>query len=64
MSVVKAICNKVAVLESGQLVDTGKIGEVSLPEDKYFWIDGDSKLTDNQSGKLDINNSEVDGYVG
>ena len=64
MSVVKAICNKVAVLEHGLLVDTGKIGEVSLPEDKYFWIDGDSKLTDDQASKLNINESEVDGYVG
>lgn len=64
MSVVKAICNKVAVLEHGLLVDTGKIGEVSLPEDKYFWIDGDSKLTNNQSNDLKINEAEVDGYVG
>ncbi|MBQ7147889.1 MAG: ATP-binding cassette domain-containing protein [Pseudobutyrivibrio sp.] len=64
MSVVKAICNKVAVLEEGQLVDSGKLGEVNLPEDKFFWIDGDSRPTGRQSQKLNIEEVEVDGYVG
>ncbi|QFJ55984.1 ATP-binding cassette domain-containing protein [Pseudobutyrivibrio xylanivorans] len=64
MSVVKAICNKVAVLEEGHLIDTGKIGEVSLPEDKFFWIDGDSRLNDRRTCADKITDAEVDGYVG
>ncbi|SDB12639.1 D-methionine transport system ATP-binding protein [Pseudobutyrivibrio sp. YE44] len=64
MSVVKAICNKVAVLEDGQLVASGKIGEVGLPEDKYFWIDGDSQLPKHHSKAERIEKVEVDDYVG
>ncbi|MCR5415382.1 MAG: ATP-binding cassette domain-containing protein [Pseudobutyrivibrio sp.] len=62
MSVVKAICNKVAVLEAGELVESGNIEDVNLPEDKYFWIDGDSHL---KKRKDQVNNrKEVADYVG
>ena len=62
MSVVKAICNKVAILEEGQLIDSGSIDEVSLPEDKFFWIDGDSRLRKNKS--VEDGRKEVKDYVG
>ena len=65
MSVVKAICNKVAVLENGNLIDSGNIGDVKLPEDKYFWIDGDSQMPKNYSHTRENNEkAEVDDNVG
>ncbi len=61
MSVVKAICNKVAVLEDGQLIESGRIDEVKLPEDKYFWIDESSRPA--KKGLREIN-KEVQENVG
>ncbi len=61
MSVVKAICNKVAVLEAGELVESGRIDEVKLPEDKFFWIDEEQRPA---KKSLRDYNKEVQGYVG
>lgn len=63
MSVVKAICNKVAVLEDGQLIASGKIDEVHLPEDKFFWIDNNSRLTKKSTSRRETL-EEVENYVG
>lgn len=64
MSVVKAICNKVAVLEDGYLIDSGSIDEVKLPEDKYFWIDGESKLPKRKPTSQANEAKEVNDNVG
>ncbi len=64
MSVVKAICNRVAVLEDGYLVDSGNIDDVKLPEDKYFWIDSESKLPKRKEASLDKESKEVNNHVG
>ncbi len=61
MSVVKAICNKVAVLEEGQLVESGRLDEVNLPEDKYFWLNKENEL---KNKELSNNIKEVRNYVG
>ncbi|MCR4567610.1 MAG: ATP-binding cassette domain-containing protein [Pseudobutyrivibrio sp.] len=61
MSVVKAICNKVAVLEDGELIESGKLDEVKLPEDKFFWIDEASRPT--KKGLKELN-KEVQNHVG
>ena len=61
MSVVKAICNKVAILEDGQVIDSGSIRDVNLFEDKYFWIDQNSQLTKRRSV---AEPKEVKNYVG
>lgn len=61
MSVVKAICNKVAILEDGQVIDSGSIRDVNLFEDKYFWIDQNSQLTKKRSV---AEPKEVKNYVG
>ncbi len=61
MSVVKAICNKVAVLEEGQLVESGRLDEVNLPEDKFFWLNKENEL---KNKELSNNIKEVRNYVG
>ncbi|MCR5581602.1 MAG: ATP-binding cassette domain-containing protein [Pseudobutyrivibrio sp.] len=61
MSVVKAICNKVAILADGQVIDSGSIRDVNLFEDKYFWIDQNSQLTKKRSV---AEPKEVKNYVG
>ncbi len=61
MSVVKAICNKVAVIEDGNLIEDGNIEDVNLPEDKFFWINNDSFL---RKKKETINRKEAINYVG
>jgi len=62
MSVVKAICNKVAILQEGQLVDSGNIEEVDLPEDKFYWIEADSRLRKKKEFKQ--TDKEEANYVG
>lgn len=61
MSVVKAICNKVAVLEEGQLVESGRLDEVNLPEDKFFWLNKENELKNKELSKTI---KEVRNYVG
>ena len=62
MSVVKAICNKVAVLEDGQLVESGRLEDVNLPEDKFFWLNKENQLKNKeQSRELE---KEARNYVG
>ena len=61
MSVVKAICNKVAVLEEGQLIESGRLDEVNLPEDKFFWLNKENEL---KNKELSNNMKEVRNYVG
>ncbi|SHI36926.1 D-methionine transport system ATP-binding protein [Pseudobutyrivibrio xylanivorans DSM 14809] len=62
MSVVKAICNKVAVLEEGQLIDSGRLEDVELPEDKFFWLNKENELKNKEFEKAGI--KEVRNYVG
>ena len=63
MSVVKAICNKVAVLEEGQLIESGRLDEVNLPEDKFFWLNKENELK-NQTKEFSKEKKEVRNYVG
>ena len=63
MSVVKAICNKVAVLEEGQLVESGRLDEVNLPEDKFFWLNKENELK-NKGAEFSKEKKEVRNYVG
>lgn len=63
MSVVKAICNKVAVLEEGQLVESGRLEEVNLPEDKFFWLNKENELKNKEFAKNNYG-KEVRNYVG
>ena len=62
MSVVKAICNKVAILEDGQLVDNGRLEDVELPEDKFFWLNKENELKNKEFSKDSV--KEVRNYVG
>ncbi|SDI12294.1 D-methionine transport system ATP-binding protein [Pseudobutyrivibrio sp. 49] len=62
MSVVKAICNKVAVLEEGQLIESGRLEDVNLPEDKFFWLNKENELKNKEFEKAGI--KEVRNYVG
>ncbi len=62
MSVVKAICNKVSVLEEGQLIDSGRLEDVELPEDKFFWLNKENELKNKEFEKAGI--KEVRNYVG
>ena len=62
MSVIKAICNKVAVLEEGQLIDSGRLEDVELPEDKFFWLNKENELKNKEFSKDSI--KEVRNYVG
>ena len=62
MSVVKAICNKVAVLEEGQLIESGRLEDVNLPEDKFFWLNKENELKNKEFSKEGI--KEVRNYVG
>ena len=63
MSVVKAICNKVAVLEEGQLVESGRLEEVNLPEYKFFWLNKENELKNKEFAKNNYS-KEVRNYVG
>ena len=62
MSVVKAICNKVAVLEDGQLVESGRLEDVNLPEDKFFWLNKENQLK-NKEQSIE-RTKEARNYVG
>ena len=62
MSVIKAICNKVAVLENGELIDSGRLEDVELPEDKFFWLNKENELKNKELEKNGF--KEVRNYVG
>ena len=60
MSVVKAICNKVAIIEDGELIENGRIDEVNLPEDKFFWLNKENELKNREQKE----GKEAKDYVG
>jgi D-methionine transport system ATP-binding protein len=60
MSVVKAICNKVAIIEDGELIESGRIDEVNLPEDKFFWLNKENELKNREQRE----GKEAKDYVG
>ena len=60
MSVVKAICNKVAIIDDGELIESGRIDEVNLPEDKFFWLNKENELKNREQRE----GKEAKDYVG